>query len=144
MEVEMKKFQLAALFPALSFALALPTMAADTYQNTQGSVKTDQSAQSQAEQPRLPAEKQGASSNTGQSPGGMSPDSSSKTSKKSAGESPADKSQVDQKKVKKHPPTAVMDRATPEKSPSETGTPATSAMDRATPDQKSPEPASAK
>jgi hypothetical protein len=145
MEVEMKKFQLAALLPALSFALALPTLAAaGTSQDTQGSVRTDQVAQSQAEQPRLPAEKEGASSNTAQSPSGMSPDSSSTTSKKSAAKTQADKGQVDQKKAKKHPPTAAMDSATPEKSGTPGKHPATSTMDRATPDQKSPEPTSTK
>ena len=144
----MKKFQLAALLPALSFGLALPALAIGPSQNTQGSVRTDQVAPSQAEQPRLPAEKEGASSNTAQSPSGMSPDSSSTSSKKSAAKTQADKGQVEQKKAKKHPPTAAMDSATPEKSKDEAGTPgkhpATSAMDRATPDQKSPEPASTK
>jgi hypothetical protein len=125
----MKKFQLAALLPALSFTLALPTLAAaDTSQDTQGSVRADQLAQSQAEQQRLPAGKEGASSNTVQSPSG--PDSSSTTSKKST---------VKSKKAKKHPPTAVMDRAAPEKSTTDTGTPgkhpATSAMNPATPEK---------
>ena len=104
----------------------------------------DQTAQSQAEQPRLPAEKEGASSSTGQSAGATSPDSANTTSKKIEGPSQADKSPADQNKAKKHPPTAVMDRATPaEKSTSEAVTPSrhppTSVMDRVTPDQKSPE-----
>ena len=132
MEVEMKKFQLAALLPALSFALALPTLAAGTGQDTQGSVRADQLAQSQAEQQRLPAGKESTASNTAQNPSG--PDSSSTTSKKSA---------VKSQKAKKHPPTAVMDRATPEKSPSETGSPgkhpATSATSRATPEKSTTE-----
>jgi hypothetical protein len=155
----MKKFQRAVLLPALSFGLAFPALAIGPGQDTQGSVMpeqaqksaaiqsdnvADQTAQSQAEQPRLPAEKEGASSSTGQSPSEMSPDSAGTTSKKIEGTSQANKSPANQNKDKKHPPTAVMDRATPaEKSTSEGVTPSrhppTSVMDRVTPDQKSPE-----
>jgi hypothetical protein len=106
----------------------------------------DQTAQPQAEQPRLPAknEKEGASGSTGQSRSEMSPDSAGTTSKKIEVASQANKSPANQNKDKKHPPTAVMDRATPaEKSTSEAVTPSrhppTSVMDRVTPDQKSPE-----
>ena len=52
------------------------------------------------------------------------------------------KSQSDQAPAQKHPPTAAMDKATPEKSSSETGAPAkhppAASMERATPEQKSP------
>jgi hypothetical protein len=143
MEIEMKTFRLTALLSALSFALALPTLAADgTSQDTKGAVATGQSAQVQApvEQPRLPAEKEAASSAT-QSPSETGPGSYKTTSKKSVVKTEGAKSQADQKKTMKHPPTAAMDSATPdEKAPTGTSgksTP-TSAMDRSTPDQKSP------
>ena len=142
----MKSFRLTAVLSALSFAMALPTLAADgTSQETKGAVGTGQSAQAKvpAEQPRLPAEKEAASSAT-KSPSEMGPGTSKTTSKKSVVKSEVAKSQADQNETMKHPPTAAMDRATPvEKSTtSETGTSGkntpTSAMDHATPDQKSP------
>jgi hypothetical protein len=146
MEVEMKEFRLTAVLSALSFAFALPTLAADgTSQETKGAVGTGQSAQAQAlaEQPRLPAEKEAASSAT-QNPSEMSPGSSKTTSKKNIVKGEVAKSQADQKKAMKHPPTAAMDRATPDEKATTSGTGTsgkntpTSAMDRATPDQKSP------
>jgi hypothetical protein len=121
----------AAALTALTFGLSLPAWAQDAYRPAQ---TPDRSAQSQPEQKRLPAAKEDASSNTGQAQGAAisepTPDS-------------AAKSQADQEQAKKHPPTAVMDQATPaEKSTSETGAapkhPPTSVMERATPAQKSP------
>src|SRR6266487_1683020 len=58
-------------------------------------------------------------------------------------ESATAEGQASQADQKKHPPTAVMDRATPaQKSPSEIGPsakhPPTGVMDSATPDEKSP------
>jgi hypothetical protein len=142
MEMEMKSFRLTAVSSALSFALALPALAADgTGQETKGAVGTGQSVQahSPVEQPRLPAEKE-AASGAKKSPSDMSLG----TSKKSAAKNEAAMSRDGQKKTMKHPPAAAMDIATPveKTNKSETGTSGkntpTGAMDRATPDQKSP------
>jgi hypothetical protein len=129
----------AAALTALTFGLSLPAWAQDAYRPAQ---PPKQSAQSQPEQKRLPAakEEKETSSSTGQAQGAAisepTPDS-------------AAKGQADQEQAKKHPPTAVMDQATPpEKSTSEAGAtpkhPATSVMERATPEQKSPKEKSPK
>jgi hypothetical protein len=121
-------------------ALAFPTLAVDgTSQNTQGAVTTGQLAQTPADQPRLPVEKE-ATSSAPQSPTGMRPDNSKTSSKNSAAKRQLAKGQVDQQKAANHPPTAAMDRATPatSKTASAAKNTPTAAMDRATPDQKSP------
>jgi hypothetical protein len=132
----------AAALTALTFGLSLPAWAGDAYRSDKSADKSAQSqtAQAQPEQQRLPAAKDGTSSNAGQAQGATSSDPSaiSETTTEK------DKGQVDQEKAKKHPPTAVMDKATPpEKATSETGAPPkhppTSVMERATPEQKSPQ-----
>jgi len=138
-----------AYLSAVSLALSLPTFGAPgIVDTTQGSTRTDQLAQSQTEQPRLPAEKQAApsaTSSTAKGSGATSSDSSSTATKKIAPpRDHADAGRTGQTNSKKHPPTSVMDSATPEASKGEAGTagktPATKAMDRAMPNQKSPEP----
>jgi hypothetical protein len=159
----MKSFPSVALLPALALGLALPAYpVASTSQPMQTLAMTGQPdrvqqdtptihvpnlsvrlAQSPTEQRRLPAEKEGAASNAGKNPSEIDAGKGSKASATGAGKSQGDTSRDNQGKAKKHPPTAVMDRAaSPAKSPSQ-ATPAakqppTSVMDRATPDQSSP------
>ena len=117
-----------AVVPAFAFALALPASVALAHGvSSPSAATTEPVAQAQAEQ-QVPETKDAIRGNPEQAPG---------TDKQRA-----------QKKGVKHPPTAIMDRATPtDKSTSEKGAstkhPPTSAMDRAAPEQKSPESDSA-
>ena len=126
----------AAALTALTLALSLPAWAGGAYP-----AKTpEQSAQLQSEQKRLPAAKEDTST-AGQQAGATS--DASATTEKTTESGQTSKGQGDQAQAKKHPPTAVMDKATsPEKSTSETGAPPkhppATVMDRATPEQKSP------
>ena len=128
----------AAALTALTLGLSLPAWAGGAYP----AKNPDQSAQLQSEQKRMPAAKEGTPA--GQAQTGATSDASATTEKITE---PADQKavegQADQAQAKKHPPTAVMDKATsPEKSTSETGAPPkhppATVMDRATPEQKSP------
>jgi hypothetical protein len=126
----MSKLRLALVIPALTLGLAL--LASVVYAQGQGNLSpaaTDQVAhsksdlQTKADQKTLPTAKDDATSN--------------------AKRPPSEKTKAARKNVKKHPPTAEMDKAvSPDKSTTETPSsakqPATSAMDRAVPEQKSP------
>jgi hypothetical protein len=120
----------AAALTALTLGLSLPAWAGGDYP----AKRSDQSAQLQTEQQRE------ATPTAGQAQGGATSDASATTEKATQPDEGA-KGQVDQ--AKKHPPTAVMDKATsPEKSTSEIGVPPkhppATVMERATPEQKSP------
>lgn len=119
----MNQLRLAAA-TALTLGLALPvSLAYGGDKSHQGAVGNDRIAQSQSAQPASPSAKDDATNETQQAPSG--------------------KERPDQAKGMKHPPTAIMDSATPpdkskgEKAPS-VKHPPTSAMDSAAPEQKSP------
>jgi len=116
MEVEMKRSYIAALIAASTLGCALPAWAVGPSQDAQDPTVKGHADQARQESTPMP-------SNT-------SPEQSAQ-------------SQSDQSNASKHPPTAVMDRATPtEKSTDEGGTPGkhppSRVMERAAPDQKSP------
>jgi hypothetical protein len=128
---EMNK-SFAAALAAISLGLSLPAWAGDA----DPAKRPAQAAQSQPEQKRVPAAKE-ATPTAGPAQAGAT----SETAKSTESDQTA-KSQSDQAPAQKHPPTAAMDKATPEKSSSETGAPAkhppAASMERATPEQKSP------
>lgn len=127
----------AAALTALTLGLSLPAWAG----GPDAAKPPEQSAQLQSEQKRLPAAKEDTST-AGQAQAGATSDANA-TTEKTTESGQTSKGQGDQAQAKKHPPTAVMDKATsPEKSTSETGAPPkhppATVMDRATPEQKSP------
>jgi len=112
----MKRSRIAALIAASTLGCALPAWAVGPSQDAQDPTVKGHEDQVRQESTPMP---------------------SNSSSEQSA------QSQSDQNKAGKHPPTAVMDRATPsEKSTDEGGGagkhPPTRVMERAVPDQKSP------
>ena len=112
----MKRSHIAALIAASALGCTLPAWAVAPSQDAQ-----DPAAQKHVDQ---------ASQESTATPSDSSPDQT-------------DQSQSDQARASKHPPTAVMDRATPpEKSTDEGGDagkhPPARVMERAVPEQKSP------
>ena len=112
----MKRSHIAALMAASTLGFALPAWAVAPSQDAQDPTVKGHADQAHQESTAMP---------------------SNSSSDQSA------QSQSDQSKASKHPPTAVMDRATPpEKSTDEGGSPGkhppTRAMERVVPEQKSP------
>ena len=112
----MKRSHIAAFIAASTLGCALPAWAVGPSQDAQDPTVKGHEDQARQESAPMP---------------------SSTSSEQSA------QSQSDQSKASKHPPTAVMDRATPEeKSTDEGGVPGkhppSRVMERAAPDQKSP------
>src|SRR5436309_3602249 len=96
----MNRLRLGAVIPALTVGLALPVVAYAHGQGNQSSSATEPIVQSQSEQSTLPTAKEDGTANTQLAPRG--------------------ETKTDQGKAKKHPPTAIMDQATPpDKSASE-------------------------
>jgi hypothetical protein len=121
------------LYTILAAALAALAMTAAGQTTAPVTSDTRDAAQSGTEQDRLPASKGGTSTNR---QSGTSANQSQAVTPEKSKDAQSDKSKT------KHPPTAVMDRATPtQNAPNEQSArkhPPTSVMDSVTPEEKSP------
>src|SRR5439155_1775579 len=94
------------------------------------------------EQDRLPASKEGASTTSTQAITGASPGTNSESESQTISPAQGNGAEASKSNPEKHPPTSVMDSATPTQNapdePSSAKHPPTGIMDTATPKEKSP------